>query len=506
MCSKLKDSGDKTKDLPPQYHQDLADFIIRYPSFAETTTVDELRSSEYARLDDQDQIYLDYTGGSLYAQSQLDSHFELLKQNVFGNPHSANPTSSGMTDHVERARRYVLKYFNGTDDYICIFSLNASGALKLVGESFPFDSEGRYLATFDNHNSVNGIREFAKARGASIDYVPVTFPELRIDEEQLAHKLGQANPEKSNLFAFPAQSNFSGVKHPLEIVEQARDRGWKVLLDAAAFVPTNRLDLKVVKPDFVSLSFYKMFGYPTGVGALLIRKSAYPVLRRPWFAGGTVNFTSVQARAHMLYRGEAAFEDGTLNYLAIPAVELGLKHLEGIGVDVIGERVRCLTDWLLSSLLELRHSNGRPAIRIYGPTSTISRGATVTLNVYDAEGHLLDYRRVEELAGARGISLRTGCFCNPGAGEIAESLTEADMVAGYSLKEDINLQSFVKLLQVRGQNKSAGAIRVSFGIASNFADAWHFLEFIRAFRDQTQPTIGEVTFDIQSCRVIRDGS
>ena len=80
------------------------------------------------------------------------------------------------------------------------------------------------------------------------------------------------------------------------------------------------------------------------------------------------------------------------------------------------------------------------------------------------------------------------------------------MVAGASLKEDINLQSFVKLLQVRGQNKSAGAIRASFGIASNFADAWQFREFIRGFQDQTQPTIGEVTFDIQSCRVIRDGS
>jgi selenocysteine lyase/cysteine desulfurase len=468
--------------------------------------VDELRAKEYARLDNQDEVYLDYTGGSLYAQSQLDSHYQLLKEAVLGNPHSANPTSSAMTEHVESARRYVLQYFNATDDYICVFTLNASGALKLVGESFPFGPGGWYLATFDNHNSVNGIREFAKAKGAAVDYAPLNFPELRIDLAQLQCKLEKADPEKANLFAFPAQSNFTGVKHPLEIVDLARQNGWKVLLDAAAFVPTNRLDLNVVKPDFVSLSFYKMFGYPTGVGALLIRKSAYPILRRPWFAGGTVNFTSVQARAHMLYKGEAAFEDGTLNYLSIPAVEVGLRHLERIGVDTLGERVRCLSGWLLESLLALKHTNGRPAIRVYGPASTVSRGATLTLNVYDAEGHLLDYRRVEELAGKQGISLRTGCFCNPGAGEIAEGLNEADMLAGYSLKEDINLQSFVKLLQVRGQNKSAGAIRASFGIASNFADAWHFLEFLRSFRDQTQPTIGEVTFDIPSCRVIRDGS
>ncbi len=430
----------------------------------------------------------------------------MLSQNVLGNPHSANPTSTAMTDYVESARRYVLKYFNAEDDYICVFTLNASGALKLVGEAFPFAPGGRYLATYDNHNSVNGIREFAKSKGAEVDYTPLTSPDLRIDLGKLADRLSEADPDKPNLFAFPAQSNFSGVKHSLHIIEEARSKGWKVLLDAAAFVPTNRLDLQAVKPDFVSLSFYKMFGFPTGVGALLIRKSAYGVLQRPWFAGGTVNFTSVQARAHMLYVGEAAFEDGTLNYLSIPAVEVGLKHLEKVGVETIGERVRCLADWLLTELLSLKHSNGRPAIRIYGPTTTQSRGATLTLNVYDAEGHLLDYRRVEELAGGQGISLRTGCFCNPGTGEIAEGLTEDDMIAGYSLKEDINLQSFVKLLQVRGQNKSAGAIRASFGIASNFADAWHFIEFLRGFQDQTQPTIGEVTFDIQSCRVIRDGS
>ncbi len=498
--------GVHTKTLPPQFENDLADFIAKYPGYQESSAIDDLRAHDYARLDEHDEVYLDYTGGSLYSQSQLDDHFGLLRQNVLGNPHSANPTSSAMTEHVERARRYVLKYFNAGDDYICVFTLNASGALKLVGESFPFTEGGRFLATYDNHNSVNGIREFAKSKGAEVDYTPLVFPELRLDLAQLDCKLEQANPEQANLFAFPAQSNFSGVKHPLHIVEHARAKGWKVLLDAAAFVPTNRLDLKAVTPDFVSLSFYKMFGYPTGVGALLIKKSAYPVLRRPWFAGGTVNFTSVQAKAHMLYTGEAAFEDGTLNYLAIPAVEVGLKHVEKIGIEMIGERVRCLADWLLNSLLTLKHSNGRPAIRIYGPTTTDSRGATLTLNVYDAEGHLLDYRRVEELAGQQGISLRTGCFCNPGTGEIAEGLTEADMVAGASLKEDINLQSFVKLLQVRGQNKSAGAIRASFGIASNFADAWQFFEFVRGFQDQTQPTIGEVTFDIQSCRVIRDGS
>jgi len=488
-----------------QAGESYTDFAARYPSYAGTELLDKLRATEYRRLDEQRQVYLDYTGGSLYAESQIQKHFELLRSTVFGNPHSANPTSATMTEHVERTRRSVLDYFNAGDDYTLVFTQNASAALKLVGESFPFAPGCRYLLTFDNHNSVNGIREFARAKGADVAYAPLLVPGLRFDLSGLETLLDQADPALNNLFAYPAQSNFSGVKHPLDLVAKARSKGWNVLLDAAAFVPTNILDLEAVQPDFVTISFYKMFGYPTGVGALLIRKSALAKLKRPWFAGGTVNFASVQGQAHVLSPNEAAFEDGTLNYLSIPAVEIGLRHLQAIGMDLISERVRCLTDWLLKELLALQHSNGRAMVRIYGPTTTQARGGTVTLNLYDPQGHLLDYRRVEELAGADGISLRTGCFCNPGAGEMAEGLTEDDMRAGFTMGADINLLSFVRMMQERG-HKSAGSIRASIGLVTNFTDVWRFLRFIAGFRDQTRLTIGDVTFDIESCRVIRDGS
>jgi len=481
-------------------------FLSRYPDYAETTALDTLRTTEYGRLDRSRQVYLDYTGGCLYGECQVKKHLELLESKVFGNPHSANPSSAAMTDHVEQARRYVLRYFNASpDDYTVVFTQNATGALKLLGESYPFSAGSRYALTFDNHNSVNGIREFAVAKGAEVTYIPLSRPDLRVQDAALETALGRVDAAIPCLFAYPGQSNFSGVKHPLEWVPLAQDRGWDVLLDAAAFVPANRLDLAAVRPDFVSISFYKMFGYPTGVGALLIRRSAISKLKRPWFAGGTVNFASVQARAHVLARNEAGFEDGTLNYLAIPAVEIGLRYLEGIGIDTIAKRVRCLTGWALEELLALRHGNGRAMVRIYGPATTQARGGTLTMNFYDPTGHLLDYRRVEELASTEGISLRTGCFCNPGAGEIAEELTEEDMLAGYALGPDINLPSFLRLMQGRN-HKSAGAIRASFGLVTNFEDVFRFLRFATTLRDQTSLTIGDVSFDIDSCRVIRDGS
>jgi molybdenum cofactor sulfurtransferase len=480
-------------------------FLERYPSYASTTALDALRAAQYGRLDARSTIYLDYTGGGLHADAQVQEHTALLNQQVFGNPHSASPSSTAMTDAVERGRAKVLEYFNGTGEYTAVFTLNASGALKLVGEAYPFEPGGRLLLTVDNHNSVNGIREFARTGGAAVDYAPLTSPDLRLDQAAATALLALADPAHPNLFAFPAQSNFSGVKHPLALIDAAHARGWHVLVDAAAFAPTNRLDLRVVSPDFVAVSFYKMFGYPTGVGCLLIRNAAIATLRRPWFAGGTVNFATVQGRGHVLAPREAGFEDGTLNYLSIPAVEIGLRHLERTGVDTIQTRIDCLTGWLLSELQALRHGNGRPVVRLYGPLTSEQRGGTVTMNFYDPAGKLVDFRRIEELAGHGGISLRTGCFCNPGAGETAADLTEDDMRAGLAEGAGLTLPRFLQVMQERG-DKSLGAIRVSLGLASNFADVDRFLQFAAGFRDRTLAAVGVLTIDDANCRVIRDGS
>ena len=481
-------------------------FLEQFPQYQQTQILDHLRDTEYPQLDRANHAYLDYTGAALYADTQLTRHLDLLRHSIYGNPHSANPTSLAMTDLVERTRRATLEYFNAQDRYYLAFTQNASGALKLTGEAFPFTPGSRLLATFDNHNSVNGIREFARHKGATVDYSPLTSPDLRIDAEALEAHLDQRDPNLHNLFAYPAQSNYSGVKHSLDWIARAQQRGWRVLLDAAAFVPTNTLDLATVEPDFVSVSFYKMFGYPAGVGALLIHKKAMPILDRPWFSGGTVNFTTVQAQSHVLSRGEAAFEDGTINYLSIPAVLFGLEHLKHIGIPTIQTRITTLTSHLLQHLQAQRHSSGTAMVKLHGPTDTINRGGTITFNLYDPAGLRLDYRRVEELAGQAGISLRTGCFCNPGANETAEGLNAEDISAGLGLGADLNLPNFVKLMDARGVNKSAGAIRVSLGLVSNFADATRLIDFVTQFRDQPRHAIGEVSVEDDTCRVIREGS
>ncbi|MDQ2716551.1 MAG: aminotransferase class V-fold PLP-dependent enzyme [Chloroflexota bacterium] len=459
-------------------------FLHNYPDYQATALLDDVRAREYARLDAGRHTYLDYTGAGLYAMSQVREHQDLLAEHVFGNPHSSNPTSIVMTQLIEQARRYVLHYFNADpQEYLAIFTQNASAALKLVGESYPFEPGDHYALTFDNHNSVNGIREFARRCGAQITYVPVVLPDMCVARDDLLQVLERGRSAEHRLFAYPAQSNFSGMQHPLAWIEEAQARGWDVLLDAAAFVATNRLDLGRWHPDFVVLSFYKMFGYPTGVGCLLARREALARLRRPWFAGGTITVASVQGDRYYLAEGEAAFEDGTLNYLSLPAVETGLKHMEALGLATIHERVCLLTGWLLDNVLALRHHNGQPLVRLYGPATTEQRGGTITLNFYRADGSTIDHRLIEQEANKVNISLRTGCFCNPGGGEIALGLDASELHSCFRQplhQSRLTIDDFRLCID----GKSTGAVRISLGLVSNFADTHRFMEFAHGFVEE----------------------
>jgi selenocysteine lyase/cysteine desulfurase len=217
------------------------------------------------------------------------------------------------------------------------------------------------------------------------------------------------------------------------------------------------------------------------VGCLLARKEALAKLHRPWFAGGTITVASVQGNRYYLHEGAEAFEDGTINYLSLPAIQTGLEFLEQVGIEVIHSRVECLTSWLLQQLTGLRHANGMPLVHVYGPLDMHERGGTVTLNFYDPRGNFIDHRRVESAANAVNISLRSGCFCNPGGGELALGISAEELAACFiNHTRQFTIDEFRRCID----SKSTGAVRVSLGIASTFSDVFRFIKFAQTFLDK----------------------
>ena len=99
----------------------------------------------------------------------------------------------------------------------------------------------------------------------------------------------------------------------------------------------------------------------------------------------------------------------------------------------------------------------------------------MALNFYRADGSLVDHREVERRAAARRISLRTGCFCNPGAGEAALGLSRAEIERCFPA--DAPGGGFDAFRQCLDPQIGSGAVRISFGLASNRRDLERVLEF-----------------------------
>ena len=432
-----------------------------------------LRAREFARLDAHDLAYLDYAATALYGASQLRSHHALLAESVLGNPHSESRPSRAASDLIDRARRQVLDWFgvDATSHAVC-FTANASAASRLVGESYPFGADAPLVLTADNHNSINGIREYARRAGAAVRVLPLDA-ELRLADAEA--RLAAAKPARG-LFALPGQSNFSGVRHPLALVGQARALGFDVLLDAAALGACHPISLRACPADFTVLSFHKLFGLPTSVGALIARRDALARLRRPWFAGGTVAYVSVGADLHRLHGGHEGFEDGTPDFLGIAQLAPGFALLAEVGPARIAAHTAQLTRALLAGLTALRHPGGAPVVRIYGPRDLRDRGATITLNLLDANGAPIPYAAVEARARDAGVAVRGGCFCNPGAAEAAFGLAPARLAACLARNNDFSLPGLAACM-----GTAVGAVRLSLGLANDQRDVDRAIAVMASF-------------------------
>jgi selenocysteine lyase/cysteine desulfurase len=459
----------------------------------------------------------------------LQDSFAELSNHILGNPHSDSPTANYATQKIEEARQKVLEYFNAQDDYCCVFTQNATGALKIVGECYPFDDNGGFLYCVDNHNSVLGIRNYAAKKNAAFINHFSLGNDFRVEKEGLASLLSDAAyaPVQNKLLAFPAQSNATGIKHGLEIITIAKNAGWDVLLDAAAYVPTNMLDLGALKelnqqPDYVCVSFYKMFGYPTGVGCLLIKikpensdRSPFGKLwnNKPWGPGGTVTYISSQSASlstgegctdatsnYVLYKNHRCFEEGTPNFQHIPAVKRGLEFLEHSNKEyTISAHVAGLMGWIVKKVKATLYTGmQQPVAIICGAEEGVQFGSTVFMKFYHKDGRQYWNRHLEGLvkkfntASNYKLSVRIGSFCNPGVDEVCSGHDMAYMQMRYEknrteynyahqhppvIAESPTLPEPDPDI-INGLGNYPGGLRVSVGIASNFHDVFVFGQFV----------------------------
>lgn len=279
--------------------------------------------------------------------------------------------------------------------YEVIFTSGTTESLRIVAESFRWTPgregddnsscsdcrRGRSVLLYphNSHTSVVGMRGPAMANGGT--FVCVSLEKLTgatSNDFREWEKEGNASREKksdkdsigcncfrqrsdnetsegdetvNHLTVFPVECNFGGDRpqNIAKLIQKARRPSieqsgqhsksrWSVLLDIAKAASTGPVDLRSLDPDFACLSFYKMFGEPTGLGVLFVKRSSLHLLEEKhtnrYFGGGSVdvvlagqNFASLRSEPS----SASSFVHGSIHFRGISTLVNGFEEVKRVG-------------------------------------------------------------------------------------------------------------------------------------------------------------------------------
>lgn len=299
--------------------------------------------------------------------------------------------------------------------------------------------------------------------------------------------------------------------HPL--MKRVKDGGtkeypitgkWLSFLDASKLASSSNIDVSLLpsnsRPDFICASFYKIFGYPSGLGTLLIKKKWIPFMNKRYFGGGTIHAAAVETnmvrRQLDMLSPHVQFEDGTSNFYGILALRHGFAVLNRMGkMSRIESYLNELTKYALTSLSNLLHRNGRQLCAIYGPIDPgeAERGPIISMNLYQSNGLPIGFDFIAKRAVSAGFQLRTGCFCNIGCCQEYLHMTEEDILHNFEFGRTCH-GGYGDIIG----EKPTGAVRISFGYMTKIREIDKFLTFLKEEFLETRPflsldtTTGEV--------------
>jgi molybdenum cofactor sulfurtransferase len=502
------------------------------------------------------------------AKKRILDHFHANPGKFYG----TTTAKKGDNNCIDSHPGYEIVFTSGTTDAMRIvaerfpWSNQSDKSILHHDEQCNTLNSSMFVYAQNSHTSVIGIREEAlQHRYTKIVCQPIdvlvetilqrtnniycmedTFNRLSMNQKQSSSDVdGNDRCDKycrcctNHLLVLPVECNFGGDRHDVQLtLEKLYDmdkkrislecqqkhqqhmqthRRWYTMLDIAKAASTGPVNLCQLNPDFACISFYKMFGEPTGLGCLLVKRTTIDIMfpstynassssssgslsssqlpqecfnvRQKYIGGGSVNII-VPGSNYTVPRAEpsllVSLTHGTPHFRGIVSLLAGFNELDRVGgMDSIHRHTQCLAEELVRRLHTLRHNNGRAAVEIYCNWKNFSSnkvtenrkrsGPTVAFNVLRSDGSYVGYNEVSKLAGLNRppIQLRTGCFCNPGACQIALNISDDELIRNYEKSGHV-CGDPIDIIN----NRPIGAIRISFGKDSIWEDMNALVDFL----------------------------
>lgn len=439
----------------------------------------EIREKEYPNLP---RAYLDNAASPMCANSLVQESTKMLTTKVLVNPHSNSRLSKETAQLIDDTRARVLSLL-GVDytEYDLVFTANSTAAIKLVGECI---HERNFVYLKDSHTSIVGLRGLAKSWSVVNEIVPGNYP-------------------RGSVISWPMMSNFDGKIYPTQNwLDNALQSNALTLLDIAAYCSTSWPDFGKIKPDFATISFYKILGFPD-LGGLLIRKSDSTreyFNHRQYAGGGTVAAITAGPSGLMVRNSDlvASLEDGTVPFHTIAMLGVAIREFERIfhSWEAISTHTQRIAGYCKSKLREISDCD---LISDFDQPSPI-----IAFNLRS-----IGHNEFANAAAEVGIYVRAGTLCNIGAFSsrmnIPDSIIEENhRIYGKTCNDDVDILN----------GNHTGVIRISFGPYSSISDVNTLMEFIDKIRHvETIPepglqgsaahVVGLFIYPVKSCRALQ---
>ena len=347
-------------------------------------------------------IYLDSGATSQKPISVIDAEMDFYRFHNAAVHRGAHQLAEEATDAYEGARSLVAAFIGASDDEV-VFTKSATESLNLLAYAIGNAERGsRYflqpgdevvVTEMEHHANLIPWQQLCKRTGAILKWFSIDA-EGRLDLSAIESVI----TSKTKVVALTHQSNVLGTVNPLSaVVELAHSVGAVVILDACQSIPHMAMDVVQLGIDFLAFSAHKALG-PTGVGVLWGRSELLEELP-PFLYGGSM-IESVTMTDATWAPAPRKFEAGVPNMAQVVGLGAAVNYLSGIGMQAIHDHEVMLTMHLISGLQKISD------VRIFGPTTNIMRGGTVSFACEGIHPHDLG-----QFLDSQGIAVRTGHHC-----------------------------------------------------------------------------------------------
>jgi len=341
-------------------------------------------------------VYLDSANTSQKPRRVIEALTDFYERHNANLYRAVYELAEEATAKFEQARARLAAFVGAPDPACIVFNRGTTESVNLVahgyGRKFVREGDEILLSELEHHSNIVPWQFCAQATGATLKFIP-----LGEDGALELSNLDRLVTERTKVVALTGQSNVIGTLPPLRrLADAAHAVGAVILVDGAQLVPHNRVDVKQLDVDFLTISGHKMLG-PTASGGLYGKREVLE--RMDPFLGGGEMIMEVH-RDHSTFKDPPhRFEAGTMNIAQEIGLVAAIDYLEEVGMDAVRQHEKDLTRYAIERLTDA-------GALVFGSHDPETRGGAVSFWFRDIHPHDL-----AQVLDQEGVCVRPGHHC-----------------------------------------------------------------------------------------------